>query len=124
MSPIKPFVKTPSAMPGYDEDGVTFLEVEEAETLNSNYVRIRPGQSSNPAYGYHDDEEELYFVVGGVGRLTLGEETHEVKAGDVVYIPRNTFHQVTCTSETDFEYFCVANFPDHAPKLTPIHRQA
>lgn len=124
MSEIKPFIRTPSRMAGYNEDGVTFLEVEEAETLNSNYVRIRPGQSSNAAYGYHDDEEELYFVVGGVGRLTLGEEVSEVKAGDVVYIPRNTFHQVTCISQEDFEYFCVANFPDHPGKLQPIHRKA
>lgn len=122
MSTIKQFVKTPSAMEGYHEEGVTFLEVEEAETLNSNYVRIRSGQSSNAAYGYHDDEEEIYFVIGGVGRLTLGEEVHDVKTGDVVYIPRNTFHQVTCISEEDFEYYCVANFPDHAPKLKPIHR--
>ncbi|CAI6025068.1 cupin domain-containing protein [Cohnella sp. JJ-181] len=123
MSLIKPFVKTPSTMEGYDEDGVTFLEVEEAETLNSNYVRIGPGQSSNAAYGYHDDEEELYFIVGGAADLTLGEASYEVKSGDVVYIPRNTFHQVTCTSEVDFEYFCVANFPDHPPKLKPIHRK-
>lgn len=124
MSQIKPFIKTPSKMEGYFKDGVTFLEVEEAETLNSNYVRIRSGESSNAAYGYHDDEEEIYFVISGVGRMTLGEEVSKVKAGDVVYIPRNTFHQVTCTSKEDFEYFCVANFPDHQPKLKPIHRKA
>lgn len=124
MSEIKPFIKTPSKMEGYNKDGVTFLEVAEAETLNSNYVRIRSGESSNAAHGYHDDEEELYFIIGGVGRLTLGEEVSEVKTGDVVYIPRNTFHQVMCTSKEDFEYFCVANFPDHSPKLKPIHRKA
>lgn len=122
MSKIKPFIKTPSEMDGFHEEGVTFLELEEAETLNSNYVRIRPGESSDASYGYHDDEEELYFVTGGVGRITLGDQTSEVKAGDVVYIPRNTFHQVTCTSEVDFEYYCVANFPDHAAKLKPIQR--
>jgi len=123
MSQIKPFIKTPSRMEGYHDEGVTYLKVEEAETLNSNYVRIRPGQSSNSAYGYHDDEEEIYFVIGGVGRMTLGDQTSEVKAGDVVFIPRNTFHQVTCTSDADFEYYCVANFPDHAPKLQPIPRK-
>lgn len=124
MSTIKPFIKTPAKMQGYNEDGVTFLELAEAETLNSNYVRIRPGESSNPAYGYHDDEEELYIILGGVGRLTLGDTESEVRAGDVVYIPRNTFHQVTCLSEQDFEYICVANFPDHPPKLQPAPRHA
>lgn len=111
---IKPFVKTISELPGYREEGVTFLEEHEAETISSNYVRLRKGQST--PVGCHDDEEEVYVIIGGEAELRLGAETHVVKSGDVVYIPRDVEHQATCVSKDDFEYICVANWPDRIPQ--------
>ncbi|WP_127581521.1 cupin domain-containing protein [Paenibacillus koleovorans] len=110
---IKAFVKKISTLSGYEGEGVTFLEEAEAETISSNYVRVKPGQSTSE--GMHDDEEEVYIVLGGKAKLRLGEETHEVEKGDVVYIPRNVVHQATCVSDVDFEYICVCNWPDRIP---------
>ncbi|MDF2660778.1 MAG: Cupin domain [Paenibacillus sp.] len=120
MSGIQPFVKRISEMEGYEKEGVTFLEEADAETLSANYVRVQRGQSTSA--GYHDDEEEVYVVTGGKGTIMLADRMREVQAGDMVYIPRNTFHQVTCNSAEPLEYICVANWPDRPAKLQPIHR--
>ena len=40
----------------------------------------------------HLDNDELIFIHGGQGTLTLDEERIEVKTGDVVFVPRDTWH--------------------------------
>ncbi|HEY6957071.1 MAG TPA: cupin domain-containing protein [Flavisolibacter sp.] len=40
----------------------------------------------------HLDNDELIFIHGGQGTLTLDEERIEVKKGDVVFVPRDTWH--------------------------------
>ncbi|MBP1990742.1 cupin domain-containing protein [Paenibacillus eucommiae] len=117
---IKAFVKNLTTLPGYNEEGVTFLDEQEAETISSNYVRLKKGLST--PVGNHDDEEEVYIIIGGRARLQLDAAFSEVGVGDVVYIPRDVEHQATCISEEDFEYICVANWPDRLPKL-PLHSE-
>jgi len=115
----KPFVKKLSELDGFQGEGVTFLEETEAETISSNYVRVKPNQSTS--VGLHDDEEEVYIIMGGRARMRLGDDVQEVGFGDVVYIPRNVEHQATCISEEDFEYICVANWPDRIPGQPVVH---
>lgn len=40
----------------------------------------------------HLNNDELIFIHGGEGTLTLDEESIEVKTGDVVFVPRGTWH--------------------------------
>jgi mannose-6-phosphate isomerase-like protein (cupin superfamily) len=40
----------------------------------------------------HLNNDELIFIHKGEGILTLDEESIEVKAGDVVFVPRGTWH--------------------------------
>ena len=42
----------------------------------------------------HDYEHEVY-VVSGQGRVLLGGERREIRAGDVLYVPANEEHQFT-----------------------------
>lgn len=49
---------------------------------------------------YHD---ELIFIRKGEGVLTLGEETTEVKDGDVVFIPRDTWHGLDNAGQEDLQ---------------------
>lgn len=116
----QPFVKKLSQLPGFEGEGVTFLEEHEAETISSNYVRLSKGQSTT--VGNHDDEEEVYIIMGGRASLRLNQTVYEVEFGDVVYIPRDVEHQATCISEEDFEYICVANWPDRIPGQ-PVHHK-
>ncbi len=40
----------------------------------------------------HRESEELYFIVSGSGRMTLGDEEFAIAPGDTVLIPPGTAH--------------------------------
>ena len=41
---------------------------------------------------YQKVSDEIYFVLRGRGKITVGDETRELKEGDVVAIPKGTVH--------------------------------
>jgi quercetin dioxygenase-like cupin family protein len=47
----------------------------------------------------HLDNDELIFIHKGEGTLTLDDQTIEVKTGDVVFIPRGTWHGLDNTGK-------------------------
>jgi mannose-6-phosphate isomerase-like protein (cupin superfamily) len=47
----------------------------------------------------HLNNDELIFIHRGKGTLTLDKELMEVKAGDVVFVPRGTWHGVDNTGK-------------------------
>lgn len=47
----------------------------------------------------HLNNDELIFIHGGEGTLTIDEETIEVKTGDVVFVPRGTWHGLDNTGK-------------------------
>ena len=49
---------------------------------------------------HNQDQEEIYFIVEGVGEMCLGNERFEVRGGQAVYIPPTIFHQLTNTGDT------------------------
>lgn len=53
-----------------------------------------PPGSTVPRH-YHEVIEEIYFIVSGTGRMKLGDEERTVRAGDAIYIPRLTPHELT-----------------------------
>ena len=40
----------------------------------------------------HDDLEEIYIILEGIGKMVVGESTNTVFAGDVIYIPPRNIH--------------------------------
>ncbi len=56
--------------------------------------------------------EHEQYVLSGRARVVIGDETHEVSAGSVVYIPAGTPHSYEVL-EAPFEFLCmVPNLPD------------
>jgi mannose-6-phosphate isomerase-like protein (cupin superfamily) len=47
----------------------------------------------------HITHAEHVIVLSGSGEMTLGEKTFEIKKGDLVFIPKNTFHSVKTTGK-------------------------
>ena len=43
---------------------------------------------------YHRTTEEVYLVLDGAGRMRLGDEEADVRAGDTVVIPPGTRHKL------------------------------
>ena len=52
-------------------------------TTGLRRVRVAPGMRTTPVH-VHDDEEEIYVVLGGAGLLWQEGATCEVRAGDVI----------------------------------------
>jgi quercetin dioxygenase-like cupin family protein len=56
--------------------------------------------------------EHEQYVLAGRARITVGDDVHEVSAGDVLYIPAGTPHAYRVV-EAPFEFLCmVPNRPD------------
>lgn len=41
---------------------------------------------------HHLETEEIYYILRGRGRMTVGDEMRDVSAGDAVFIPRGAVH--------------------------------
>jgi mannose-6-phosphate isomerase-like protein (cupin superfamily) len=58
----------------------------------------------------HTDADDLLHIRKGQGTVTLGYTPHPVGAGDVVHIPRGTYHQID-PGQGRIEYVVVRIFP-------------
>ena len=57
--------------------------------------------------------EHEQYVLRGRAAVTIGDEVHQVRAGDVVFIPAGTPHSYQADGDEPFEFICVVpNGPD------------
>ena len=71
---------------------------------------LQPG-GSMPAHTNTVEHEQ--YVLRGRAEIAIGEETHHVSAGDVVYIPANVPHWYRVEGDEPFEFLCIVpNLPD------------
>ena len=57
--------------------------------------------------------EHEQYVLRGQASIGIGEETFDVRAGDVVFIPQGVPHWYQNVGEEDFEFLCIIpNKPD------------
>jgi mannose-6-phosphate isomerase-like protein (cupin superfamily) len=66
---------------------------------------------------YHIETEEIYYILQGTGRMTVGAETREVEAGDAVFIPRRETHTLENTGQAPMTILLVCgpaySYEDH-----------
>ena len=67
-------------------------------------ARVLPGTSTAPHY--HPLTEEIYYILEGTGRMTIGEESCDVNPGDAIAIPPRTIHTITATSDVPLKFLC------------------
>jgi mannose-6-phosphate isomerase-like protein (cupin superfamily) len=76
---------------------------------------LPPGKTVTPHT--HEVLEEIYYILSGVGVMTIGEESREVSAGDAIYIPKHNRHTLTNTGHEDMKILLVCGpafyFDDH-----------
>lgn len=77
---------------------------ENASHFHLRYFAVQPGGHTSLDQHAHDHG---VYVLHGCASLRLGEETHELEAGDVVYIPGNEVHQFFTLGEEPFGFLCV-----------------
>jgi len=53
-------------------------------------ITLKPGDTNY--LHAHDNAEQVYFVMQGEGKVQVGEEMEQVKAGDVIFLPKGIQH--------------------------------
>jgi len=77
------------AVADLDPDELQHKEVLDAGPITAEVGKYPPNSSApkNP-----HNEEELYYILSGSGKLRVGDDTHDIEAGDLVYVEPATEH--------------------------------
>jgi ribulose-bisphosphate carboxylase large chain len=79
-------------------------EPEGAHSYRLRYFEVPPG--GHTARERHPHDHGVMFVTGRA-RVTLGEETHELGEGDVVYVAANELHCFEALGAEPLGFACV-----------------
>ena len=60
--------------------------------------------------------EHEQYVLRGEATITIDDETHHVKTGDVVFIPGGAIHSYENVGEEPFEFLCI--IPSKEDRIT------
>ena len=69
--------------------GTPYLEFISVPDLSVGLYVLAPGQ---PALQTPHTEDEAYYVVAGSGRITVGDEVRDVRAGSIVFVGAGVPH--------------------------------
>jgi len=62
--------------------------------------------------------EHEQYVLCGQATITISDEVHQVKTGDVVFIPEGAIHSYQNMGEEPFEFLCI--IPNKEDKITIV----
>jgi uncharacterized cupin superfamily protein len=81
-----------------------------AQKLGYNLSVIAPSKAAFPCHS-HRVNEEMFYVIEGVGELQLGDQRYPVRAGDVIACPPGdvgTAHQLRNTGDCELIFLAVS----------------
>jgi len=101
-------------------------EIEPFTTKDGSQIREWAGRAAAPAVNqslaeaslppgaattehFHRLSEELYLVTNGVGRLRVGDEEREIRAGDCAVIPPGARHKLWNTGDEVLRVVCACS---------------
>lgn len=73
----------------------------QARSFCISHVTLEPNGGQVP--WHNQEQEEVYFVLEGVGEMCLGDERQVLTSGQAVYIPSEVFHQMTNLGDTPLQ---------------------
>jgi mannose-6-phosphate isomerase-like protein (cupin superfamily) len=65
----------------------------QAAGFSMGHVALEPNGGQVPWHNH--EQEEVYFVLEGVGEFCLGDDIHTIRAGQTIFVPSGVFHQLT-----------------------------
>ena len=78
---------------------------------------MQPGGGMPP---HTNTVEHEQYVLRGRAHVGIGDQVHDVRAGDVVFIPAGTAHWYRAQPGEPFEFLCIVpNLPDRTDLVTP-----
>ena len=86
--PDVPFIESPDSTM---RDSVMVTEETcGSQQYTAGLFYVRPGTRGHA--DRHVGQEELYYIFAGRGLVVVDDEPHEIKGGDVVFIPDGSLH--------------------------------
>ena len=73
-----------------------YLEFLRVPSLSAGIYTLTVGTTDTQTT---HDEDEVYFVLKGRGRITLSGQPQEIGQGSILYVPADTEHEFTEISE-------------------------
>lgn len=71
-------------------------------------AKLQPGLSYETHS--HADHEEVYYIIGGRGRIKIDDEVARFRDGDAIYIPRRASHTITNDGEEMVEFLAFGGY--------------
>ena len=65
---------------------------------------VPPGGAAEPHR--HPRSEEIYYILSGTGRMTIGDEARDVGPLDAILIPPGTRHAIANTGDQPLVFLC------------------
>ncbi|MBM4163906.1 MAG: cupin domain-containing protein [Lentisphaerae bacterium] len=77
----------------------------QATNFAAGYITLAPDGGQTP--WHNQEQEEVYFVLGGTVEVCLGTEREILSQGQAVYIPPHVFHQITNVGATSARFIYI-----------------
>ncbi|NQV31811.1 MAG: cupin domain-containing protein [Phycisphaeraceae bacterium] len=94
----------PASVPNNDSTEPTRL-LERSETRRCQVSLVTCSREGKPLRPDRSDQEQTWFVLSGRGRVTVADDTAEVSAGDVVFVPVNAPYTMAA-NDAHVNYLC------------------
>ena len=97
------------AQPFTTKDGSTIREVAGPASLpsvNQSLAEATVAPGAETEAHYHVRTEEIYQFISGAGRIRVGDELRDVRAGDTVVLPPGTEHKLWNTGDEPLVLLC------------------
>lgn len=78
-------------------------EAQGSENYALRVIELEPG--GNTPHHTHWFEHQNY-VIEGKGSVTIGDDDHTIRAGDVIFVPGGVRHQYRNTGNTPLKFLC------------------
>ena len=75
-------------------------------------------QQGNVGKHFHAGNDEIQYIVAGTGTMWLGDTQRNIKAGDLVIVPRGTNHAGTVPTSGTFKAIAIKIPPQAAGDTT------
>jgi len=109
IKPSKVFADILSRKHSESGSNSTIILLDRNETNRVEFALVSLPAGNKGTMVTHKEREQTFFVLNGKGWVTIGNETEEVKPGDVIFVSRNTPH-TTEAGDVELSYLCMNAF--------------
>ncbi len=93
-------------------DNCYLKEILRPETANGElrysfaYAYVKPGETT---YVHRMKTSEVYYILEGIGEMTIDDETVGVSAGQTIRIPPNSKQFIRNVGSGDLKFLCIVD---------------